>query len=635
RPRVEAIIAPGGDSNTVIVHTASGVFELQDADASWKPLYRPDGNGIFDGLNNQMVRVGPGGGTILFRLWGNKQPLRYLDTAAGRFAESPTLSPPDATLIAGGTRGAWYRNGQRDIAYFVPLGADACSAGPVETVDLATLPAELAPAENRSFTITGATGDTVWFTANLRRRLTDLSRNSDTHMQSVIGYDRARRRWTTPLELDPAFGSTYIPFLGSDGAAYIPYDTSGSAVSRYVAATDRWEKVAAPLPKMAELGDRRSRSALTLIAAGGKRDICLTDWKYLYRYDSGREKWSYEPLPQTLQDYGGISPRQQRIAATKESYWIGSTQGLWRYDIAKRTWQERELAQTLASASEAAAGGGRAGSSDSITDVSLYPRAADSRSVWGTLVPQRGEHGAIFRFDRATKAFTLYNQRNGVPVKEFGSLMSDGDSIWIFNRDGSYRLDPQTGKTMTMFRSQYSEDAPADEEARQSLPVGSVIAVQEDPVDANAAYVLLNSAGGTLYPNDAQPAILYRVDRRSGKLTPLPIPPAVLATLKERNTGEPFFTRAPSIAGSGGLLAERGSNGTELWAGTTAGVFRIDPATNSWRLAELPPGVPRFTVGMILPAPNGSGIWIQSYSGDILQLPNEPRKTASDIRKAQ
>ncbi|MBC8138250.1 MAG: hypothetical protein H8F28_20410, partial [Fibrella sp.] len=78
RPRVEAIIAPGGDSNTVIVHTASGVFELQDADASWKPLYRPDGNGIFDGLNNQMVRVGPGGGTILFRLWGNKQPLRYL-----------------------------------------------------------------------------------------------------------------------------------------------------------------------------------------------------------------------------------------------------------------------------------------------------------------------------------------------------------------------------------------------------------------------------------------------------------------------------------------------------------------------------------------------------------------------------
>lgn len=619
RPRVETIVAYGGDSNKVIVHTVSGVFEIQDSSPEWKPLYRPDGNGSsFDALNNQMVRVGPDNGAILLRLWGNKQPLRFLDTTSGRFEDSSILSPPDSTLIAGGTRGAWYRNGQRNIAYFVPLGADAHSAGPVETIDPATVPPELVPpAANRFFSITGATGDIVWFTAHLRRRPTDRSHNSDTHTQSVIGYDRVRHRWTTPTELDPAFGSTYIPFLGSDGATYIPYDTLGSAVLRYVAITDKWEKVAAPLPKMAELNDRRSRSALTLIAAGGKQEICLTDWKYLYRYDSEREKWSYEPLPQPLQGNSSPFTLQWRTAATKGSYWIGSEQGLWRYDTAKRTWQERELAQALASASEATTGG----SSDSPTDVSLYPRAVDSHSVWGTLVPRRGEHGAIFRFDRATKEFTLYNQKNGVPVKEYNNLMSDGDGLWTSNQNGSYRLDPKTGKATMMFRSQYSEDAPADEEVRQSIPIGSVGAIQEDPVDANAAYVLLNSAGGTLYPNDAQPTILYRVDRRSGKLTPLPIPSTVLVTLKEQNTGEPYFTRAPSITGSGGLLVGRKSNGTELWVGTTAGVFRIDPVTNTWRLADLPPGVPRFNAGSIFPAPNGSGIWIQSYNGDVLQLP--------------
>ncbi|MBC8138472.1 MAG: hypothetical protein H8F28_21540 [Fibrella sp.] len=623
RPRVEAILAPGGDSNRVIVHTASGVFELREDSSDWKPLYRPDDDGIFDALNNPMVRVGTDGRTILFRPSGNKQPLQYLDLGAGRFTESMILAPPNSTLIAGGTKGAWFRNGQRKIAYFVPLGADAHSAGPVEPVDpVTTFPAQLAPpAANRFFMITGATGDIVWFTAHLRRRPTDRSRNSDTHTQSVIGYDRARHRWTMPLELDPAFGSSYVPFLGSDGAAYIPYDTLSSAVFRYDGTTDGWGKFAAPLPKMAELGDKRSRSALTLIAAGGKQETCLTDWKYLYRYDNEREKWSHEPLPQPLQGNNNPFTLQWRTATTKGSYWIGSEQGLWCYDPAKRTWQERELSQALASASEAEAGGGKAGSGDNTTDVFLYPRAVDSRSVWGTLVPRRGEHGAIFRFDRATKSFILYNQRNGVPVKEFGSLMSDGDGLWVFNQNGSYRLDPRTGKTTMMFRRQYSEDAPADEEARQAIPVGSVIAVQEDPVDANAAYVLLNSAGETLYPNDAQPAILYRVDRRSGKLTPLPIPPAVLTALKERNTGEPYFTRAPSITGSGGLLAQRGSNGTELWVGTTAGVFRIDPATNIWRLAELPPGVPRFNGWLIGPAPGGGRIWIQSYSGDILQLP--------------
>lgn len=610
RARVGSVVARG---DTVIVQTNAGLFELGDTTDEWKTAYRPKRSSTFDALNNPMTRVGPNN-TILLNSRAANEPLRYFDPATSQFVESGIPVPPDTQLLGGSPSGVWFRGFRGDEVYFVPVGANAQPAGAVEKID-ATLPADLAPPTgNRYLRAVGATGDILWYIATLRRRVAEGVPNPNSQISGIIGYDRDRKRWTAPLEHRPSGSNEFVPFLGADGAVYIPLDGTDAAVHRYDGKTNRWERVAAPLPTMEQLDDKRSRGTLTLLAAGG-REIYLTDWKYLYRHDKDRDRWTYEELPAPLQEYSGPSTVASRVAVTKNAYWLGSEQGLWRFDLAKRVWQERKFTLNLTATPDATSS-----ADDRVAPtLNLYPRAVDSHSVWGTAAPSHGAESTLFRFDRVTHDFTLYDSSSGMPMKDIHSLMSDGDGLWAVTSNGTYRLDPKTGKGSLQFRSDYYNISPKNEQYRKSVPFGTVFRVQEDMSDPETAYILLSSAGGTVFPTDPQPPILYRWHKRDGRREPMPISPSLLASLAERNADGSYATRAPSISGSGGLLIEPGK---ELWVGTTAGVFRVDRKTNTWRLADMPPGTPRFSAQTISPAPTG-GIQIQGVS-DMLQVTTSP-----------
>lgn len=253
--------------------------------------------------------------------------------------------------------------------------------------------------------------------------------------------------------------------------------------------------------------------------------------------------------------------------------------------------------------------------------VRLRVGDVDDRFVWGWAYPFRtapgGEAGFVFRFDKRTREYTLYPRTSVPPEHRYGAAMrSDGDTIWLWQESGAYRLDLQSNR-FTLVLAPGGTGRPMYPGSEETVSPGAVAAIVPDTADPDAVYLSLREPVQTVYPGGPQPPILYRYRKSDKRLEPLPISEPLLQTPEGAGGGR--RERPPAIiVGTGGLLAER----DVLWVGTTAGVFRVEKRTGVWSRPELPAGTPPLTPAEIYrePAPAQPGVlWLRGFQ-QVLRL---------------
>ncbi|MGC4046347.1 MAG: hypothetical protein QM758_21360 [Armatimonas sp.] len=77
---------------------------------------------------------------------------------------------------------------------------------------------------------------------------------------------------------------------------------------------------------------------------------------------------------------------------------------------------------------------------------SLTPQvlATDTSALWGALAAQHGHSAALFRFEPATRQFTLFDERSGLSEVTSPRIVMNQQEPWVLCGQGAYRFDTDT-----------------------------------------------------------------------------------------------------------------------------------------------------------------------------------------------
>lgn len=272
-----------------------------------------------------------------------------------------------------------------------------------------------------------------------------------------------------------------------------------------------------------------------------------------------------------------------------EELWVGTESGLYIYDLAKET------ATHLAASTD--------NDAYALADNALYAIARDREGgMWiGSYF------GGVNYYPRQWTYFEKFYPRDdirsfGRRVREF--CPDDDGRIWIGTEDkGLFRFDPAAGTLQPYLPGEIHPNIHG--------------------LCRDGAYLWVGTFAGGLYRIDLRTGARRHYQRR-----------ASAASGPAAATG-PLATGSPADASSGTLDANdvfslcKTTSGT-LWAGTTSGLFRYDPAADRFRRV---PELGRVFIYHILEDAGGD-LWLATYSNGLYRYDVQARQWKNYLSRA-
>ncbi|MGC4044800.1 MAG: hypothetical protein QM758_13485 [Armatimonas sp.] len=438
---------------------------------------------------------------------------------------------------------------------------EAEGGAPLRTFAPATLPPGFSSQQISPLpSIGGVMSNVVWYAGQVT--LTASSTSS-----ALVGYDSQKERWTQSL---PCYRVIALR-SGIDGesapseAAWALIEDNDDPhtlrVMQWKPETGAWERIGLPLPDKARIND------LPLRLVRAQPDsvwIVDRDQLILYHWDGSLQEWSTYPAPAGCGLLASNSVAEAGVYAEHAldgggpAIYVAGLTGLWEFTIGSHTWRAIDLPSV--------------GQWWILRVVDGGPGAA-----WAILSHPATGTCAGGRFDKKSKAWTIYGSAAGFPTTGSGDYtlapdsLHPGQACWLLAHQRLYRYDAGHWRDRT---SEVTRGKPG-------VVPGKIVSTPTED-----AWVVLGAGSAT--PPSASPT------------------PLVAQWLRKTDSFTVHYSaprQQQRISGTD-LLPE--ANGDAL-LGTTRGVFRWEAQKKAWSRLEIP-AFPEMPVYSIIRTPKG--LWL-------------------------
>lgn len=510
-PVMTPIEAVAAGEKAVFVTTQAGLHVLDSGTGQWKSLPRFEGMRGY-GNNLRLVVQDP------FLWLGSERGLLRYNPASGLFSQIALSGSrtPGSALLGAGDGGALWQSDGLTARRVTRAGADTAIQEVTPAVP-ETLKASAGSAGLRALAVTPrARGDILWYAGPA----------ADGRGSIVVGYDTRAETWTAATQLHDNYSGASTTILAAGESVYAASAGSSLDIHRYDPRTGRWTR--ASLPPLSAPG---GANALRLVAVRGEGLWLLdTSRMTLWHWEPTAPVWSAHPCPA-----GAISiglPNDAFAARRGDLLFLGTQQGLWRFDLARAEWKPLPIPKQ----------------GDSLRVTHLQ---ADARAVWGA-----GSDGGVFaaRFDRTARRWAVFGVEQGLPATGYlRSLVIHGGTAWLSTGTALVRYDAATGRW---------QDAGSALAGTAPLQFGDI---QAEP---DALWVALQGyasrADGRTVETSARPPLLARRGAASG-------------------TWETFRPETAAAWSASALRVEPDA----VWL-IADGIYRFDKTARTWQRLAIP-----------------------------------------------
>ena len=332
----------------------------------------------------------------------------------------------------------------------------------------------------------------------------------------------------------------------------------------------------------------------------------------LSRYDKQKESWMPLTALPTL-----VGRTVRTVDIDERFVWVGSDKGMSRYDKVLGTWKNYK--QEGGSENIETHGGHwhehRRKKKDCLSDNAVSSIVVDEQYVWV------GTRDGANRFDKIALRWDQYKTEHGLPANDVTSVSSDGNNIWVGTNSGIGKY-PRTADDLNAWIAYTSgteiQPSSVSKEFAESLVTDEIWCME-----ASKKHVWVGTRRGVSQYHigrDIWKTITVEDGLASNEVSCIAIDRervwfgsdrGVTVYNEKTETWVPYTTED-------GLASNKvttiGVDGAEVWVGTyNAGVSRFDQLTNRWTTYTREDGLAHN--GILSMAIGKTYVWFGTYRG--------------------
>jgi len=356
--------------------------------------------------------------------------------------------------------------------------------------------------------------------------------------KSVTGYDRQTGEWTT-IKLTERWPSE-VKAIFEDGA-YLWLATEISGMKRLHLSSGTWTQF-----------DGRNGLLMNYI----NDRATLVDERYVWvgspqgvsRYDKKRESWTNFTRQATLR-----GKRVHAVAADSRYVWCGTPEGICRYDKIYGRWRHLHAHRR--------------------DTRNISALTVDDRYLWiGT---KRGAH----RYDKITDRWDSFFRRHGLPGENISAVVIDGYDVWMGTNGGICKF-PRMSDNLNAWVS-YTTGLELTSEAMEKEYAAALVSNEVWCMDADKDDVWVGTMRGTSRYNKKKDIWTTYASARSDKRT----------QAKPKDDGEAdIFSSFQRLLPSNEISSVCIDGGL-VWFGNDSGVTAYDKKNNRWNTYTVDDGL--------------------------------------------
>ena len=335
----------------------------------------------------------------------------------------------------------------------------------------------------------------------------------------------------------------------------------------------------------------------------------------LSRYDKQKESWTPFTAMPTL------SGRTIRTVDTDERFvWVGTDNGLSRYDKDLGTW---ERYQQEGGSEEIATHDGhwhrwRPKRKDTLSDNSVSSIVVDEQYVWV------GTRDGANRFDKLALRWDQYKTGHGLPANNVTSVSNDGNNIWVGTNSGIGKY-PRTADDLNAWIAYTSgteiQPASVSKEFAESLVTDEIWCIASSKKNVwvgtrrgVSKYDIGKDTWKTITTEDGLASDEISCIAIDGERVWFGTDRGVTVYNDETDETEAWTSYTTQDGLVSNKVTSIGVDGAEVWIGTyNAGVSRFDPSANSWTTYTREEGLAHN--GILSISVGDTYVWFGTYRG--------------------